>query len=91
MNTRMTKQSKNQEKVLHIRLEKKSYNKLVKEAKTNKRSLPLMARFILENRYNVDFTDKELYKMQSVGGVYSDLKDEEDIYTEKDIKPVVWD
>ena len=87
----MAKQLKNQEKVVHIRLERSSYNKLTKEAKINKRSLPLMARLILENRYNSDFNDKELYKMQSVGGIYSDLMDDEDIYIDSDIKPVVWD
>ena len=87
----MTKESKNQEKVVHIRLENSYYNKLSKEAKKNKRSLPLMARLILESRYNTDFNDKELYKMQSVGGIYSDLINEEDIYTDYDIKPIKWD
>ena len=87
----MTKQSKNSEKVVHIRLDGGYYNKLAKEAKKNKRSLPYMARLILESRYDSEFNDKELYKMQSVGGIYSDLENEEDIYTVQDIKPIKWD
>lgn len=81
------------EKVVHIRLQDAFYKKLAKEAKRYKRSLPNMARYLLE-RYlekniNADFTDKELYKIQSIGGVYSDL--EEDIYNEVNIKPIKWD
>ena len=87
----MAKKSKNLEKVVHIRIGDSHYNKLAKEARKNKRSLPNMARHILENRYNFEFTDKELYKMQSVGGIYLDIENDKDIYTKEDIKPIKWD
>ena len=91
MESRMAKQD---EKVVHIRLQGTSYRKLTKEAKKYKRSLPNMARYLLE-RYlerniDADFTDKELYKIQSLGRVYSDLEDD-DIYNEVNVKPIKWD
>ena len=90
----MAKQLKNEEKVLHIRLENNYYKKLEKEAKKYKRSLPNMVKYFLENylekNKETDFTDKELYKMQSSGGIYSDLKDD-DIYDKVEVKPVQWD
>ena len=86
--------AKQDEKVIHIRLQNTSYNKLTKEAKKYKRSLPNMAKYLLEKylerNINSDFTDKELYKIQSLGGVYSDLKDD-DIYNEVNVKPIQWD
>ena len=90
MSSRIAKNSKNPEKVVHIRLGSSYYSKLANEAKKNKRSLPYMARLILESRYDSEFSEKELYKMQSVGRIYSDLENEEDIYT-RDIKPIKWD
>ena len=67
----MAKQLKNKEKVLHIRLENNYYKKLEKEAKKYKRSIPNIVKYFLESHLekniDTDFTDKELYKMQSVG------------------------
>lgn len=87
----MTKQD---EKIVHIRLQDTSYKKLAKEAKKLKRSLPNMAKYLLESylekNIDTDFTDKELYKIQSLGGVYSDLEDD-DIYNKVNIKPIQWD
>lgn len=91
MKPRMAQQD---EKVVHIRLQDTSYKKLAKEAKRLKRSLPNMAKYFLESylekNVDTDFTDKELYKIQSLGGVYSDLEDD-DIYNEVNIKPIKWD
>lgn len=88
----MKKELKNTEKIIHLRIESNSYKKLAGEAKKNKRSIPNMARYLLEkNLNNLDFTDQELYSMQSLGNVYSDLKNEEEIYTEDDITPIKWD
>ena len=53
-----------------------------------------MAKYLLESylekNIDTDFTDKELYKIQSLGGVYSDLEDD-DIYNKVNIKPIQWD
>ena len=88
----MKEELKNKEKIIHLRIEINSYKKLASEAKKSKRSIPNMAKYLLEQNLNTqDFSDKELLKMQSIGGVYSDLKDEEDIYTEEDITPIKWD
>ena len=88
----MSKKSKSDEKVLHLRIETSSYKKLENEAKKYKRSIPNMARYLLEKRLkDKDFTDKDLMNMQMVGGIYSDLEDEEDIYNIKDAKPIKWD
>ncbi len=91
MKSKMTKQD---EKIVHIRLQDTSYKKLAKEAKKLKRSLPNMAKYLLESylekNIDTDFTDKELYKIQSLGGVYSDLEDD-DIYNKVNIKPIQWD
>ena len=91
MKSRMAQQD---EKVVHIRLQDTFYKKLAKEAKRYKRSLPNMAKYLLENylerNIDADFSDKELYKIQSLGGVYSDIEDD-DIYNEIDVKPVTWD
>lgn len=91
MRAKTSKKSKDSEKVIHIRIENNYYKKLEKEAKKNKRSLPNMAKSILENRYNSDFNDKELHKIQSIRGIYSDVENDDDIYTECDIKPIKWD
>ena len=89
-----SKVAKQDEKIVHIRLQDTSYKKLAKEAKRLKRSLPNMARYFLESylekNIDADFTDKELYKIQSLGRVYSDLEDD-DIYNEANIKPIKWD
>ena len=91
MKSRMAQQD---EKVVHIRLRETFYRKLAKEAKRYKRSLPNMARYLLEQylerNIDADFTDKELYKIQSLGGVYSDLEDD-DIYNEVNVKLIKWD
>ena len=88
----MKEELKNKEKIIHLRVESNSYKKLASEAKKSRRSIPNMAKYLLEKNLNdLDFSDKELLKMQSLGGIYSDIKDEEDIYTEDDITPIKWD
>ena len=83
---------KSKEKIIHLRIEGNSYKRLAGEAKKNKRSIPNMARYLLEKNLNdVDFSDKELLSMQSLGNVYSDLKNEKDLYTEDDTTPIKWD
>lgn len=91
MKSRMTQHN---ETVVHIRLQDTAYRKLAKEAKRYKRSLPNMAKYLLESylerNIDADFTDKELYKIQSLGGVYSDIE-EDNIYNEIDVKSIKWD
>ena len=86
----MTK--KNNDKLVHIRVTSNSYRKLENEAKKNQRSIPNMAKYLLEKKLSdSEFTNLELLRMQSLGGTYSDLDDEDDIYSEKDAKPIQWD
>jgi len=89
-----SKMAQQDEKVVHIRLQETAYKRLAKEAKRYKRSLPNMAKYLLESylerNIDADFTDKELHKIQSLGGVYSDIE-ENDIYNEINVKPIKWD